>query len=303
MIFIGGLAIMDFLIGLGGSYLVNHVKKGDNGLNVFVCKELKDDCLIYGSSRGMHHYDPKIITDTLGMSCWNCSLDGRGIILMYGRYKLQSARYTPKMIVYDVYSEFDMMAGDNNSYLDDLRYFYDEPSIDSIFWDVDKTERYKMWSSCYRYNSKWIGLVSDNIHPLQSNDRGYKPLDKAMEYVPKITPTDPNDIQYDSLKLAYLEKLIVACKQKGTTLIFAISPFYGKTDDSIYNPLKEICRKNNITLLNHYCDKDFVFDKNLFNDSYHLNRTGATKYTKKIAGELKCVIEHSPTNKKDKLEL
>lgn len=297
MIFIVGLVIIDFLIGLGGTFLGNHVKGGDHGLNVYICRKMKEECLVFGSSRGMHHYDPNIITDTLGMSCWNCSLDGSGIILMYGRYRLLSERYTPKVIVYDVYSGFDLEVRDNHKDLDNLRFFYDDPSIDSIFWDVDNTERYKMWSSCYRYNSKWIGLISDNLHPLKSNDRGYMPVDRKMTYEPNSLKKSHEEIRYDSLKLAYLEKFIVACKQRNTQLIFTISPCYRRTDDTVYNPLKKMCRKYDITLLNHFCDKDFVFDKNLFYDSVHLNRVGATKYTKKIVGELKSVVEHSPTKK------
>lgn len=92
LLFLIGLVIVDNLVGLEGKYLVNHVKGGDNGLNTYICRKLQDDCLVFGSSRGMHHYDPNIISDSLGMSCWNCSLDGSGIILMYGRYKLLSER-------------------------------------------------------------------------------------------------------------------------------------------------------------------------------------------------------------------
>lgn len=290
LLFLMGLVIVDNLVGLEGKYLVTHVKGGDNGLNTYICRKLQDDCLVFGSSRGMHHYDPNIISDSLGMSCWNCSLDGSGIILMYGRYKLLSERYTPKVIIYDVYSTYDMVVGDNNTYLDNLRYFYDDSSIDSIFWDVDKTERYKMWSSCYRYNSKWVSLVSDNIHPLKSNDRGYIPVDKEMAYMTKVANITQTKVQYDSLKMAYLEKLVIACKEKGTKLIFTISPSFWKTDDGVYAPLKKICRTYDVPLINHYCDKEFVFDKNFFYDSVHMNRTGATKYTQKLVEELKGII-------------
>lgn len=302
IIFLVGLVFLDFLVGVGARYLIAHAKGGDTGLNHYICHQMREECLIFGSSRGMHHYDPNIITDSLGLSCWNCSLDGNGIILMYGRYKMLSARYTPKVLIYDVQTSFDLTAGDNHKYLGGLRYDYDEPSIDSIFWSVDKTERFKMMSNCYRYNSQWLQLISDNIHPLQSDNKGYRPMDKKMVYKPKkeknftekkdnhkdnIKNGETGTHQYDSLKLAYLEKLVIACKTQGTKLIFAISPQYDTHQDDIYQPLKDICTKYHVPLINHFCDNDFVNNADYFYDSVHMNRTGATKYTKTIVGELK----------------
>lgn len=292
VIFLIGLVVLDMLVGLGARYLISHAKGGDTGLNNYICHQMQEECIIFGSSRGMHHYDPNIITDSLGMSCWNCSLDGNGIILMYGRYKMLSARYTPKVLIYDVQTSFDLLDGDDHKYLGALRYDYDEPSIDSIFWSVDKTERFKMMSNCYRYNSRWLQLISDNIHPLQGNNNGYRPIDKKMVYKPNKSEAQKEVHQYDSLKLAYLEKLVVACHAKGTKLIFAISPQYDTHDDDIYKPLKDICKKYQVPLLNHYCDKDFVNNSDYFYDSVHMNRTGATRYTKMLVGELKQLIAH-----------
>ena len=285
IVFVVGLVALDYMIGLGGRYLVDHAKGGDTGLNTYICRKMTEECLIFGSSRGMHHYDPNIITDSLGLSCWNCSLDGNGIILMYGRYRLLSTRYTPKMIIYDV-SSFDLVEDDKHKYLGSLRCFYGEPAVDSIFWDVDAKERLKMLSSCYRYNSTWIQLFSDNIHPLRSDDKGYRPMDKEMLYEPQISKSAPKDILYDSLKLVYLEKLVIACQEKDTKLIFAVSPCYGQTDDIIYRPLKDLCARYNVPLLSHYCDPEFVHDKSLFYDSSHMNRKGATRYTQMLVSEI-----------------
>lgn len=290
ILFLIGLVVLDLLVGLGARYLVGHAKGGDTGLNNYICHVMKDECIIFGSSRGMHHYDPNIITDSLGMSSWNCSLDGNGIILMYGRYKMLSARYTPKILIYDVCTSFDLLEGDNHKYLGNLRCYYDESGVDSIFWRIDPMERLKMLSNCYRYNSQWLQLISDNVHPLQSNDKGYKPMDKTMTYKPKASSRQKEGFQYDSLKVYYLEKLVVACKAKGTQLVFAVSPQYNTHDDKVYQPLKEICQQYHVPFLNHYCDKDFVDRVDYFYDSVHMNRTGATAYTKMLVGELKGLL-------------
>lgn len=65
--FLIGLVVLDVLVGLGARYLVGHAKGGDTGLNNYICHEMKDECIVFGSSRGMHHYDPNIIADSLGM--------------------------------------------------------------------------------------------------------------------------------------------------------------------------------------------------------------------------------------------
>ncbi len=290
-IFLAGLVVMDILVGLGAKYLVNHAKGGTTRLCTYICHSMKEECLVFGSSRGQCHYDPDIIADSLGMSCWNCSKGGNGIILMYGRYVQIANRYTPRLIVYDSFSIYDLLANDNSKYLGNLRYFYDVPGIDSIFWSVDKNERYKMLSHLYQYNSSLQQLVADNIHPFLTHIKGYIPEDKKMTYKPKVSVLKYEDAEYDPLKLAYLEKLAVACRQKGTRLVFTISPCFGQTDDSVYKPLKDLCRKYGIVLLNHYCDSEFVYDENLFKDSVHMNRAGATKYTKKLTSELKEVMK------------
>ena len=287
VLFLIGFVLIDFVLGLGARYLISHAKGGDTGLNHYICHQMREDCLIFGSSRGMHHYDPNIISDSLGMSCWNCSLDGNGIVLMYGRYEMLSARYTPKLLIYDVQTSFDLLDGDNHKYLGGLRYDYDEPSIDSIFWRVDKMERYKMLMNGYRYNSQWLQLISDNLHPLRCDDKGYRPMDKKMLYKPKNDKGTPEAYQYDSLKLYYMEKLIKSCQAKGTKLIFAISPQFETFDDEVYLPLKVMCEKYHVPLVNHYCDKEFVTTQDYFYDSVHMNCTGATRYTKKIVKEIK----------------
>ena len=285
--FLIGLVVLDAFVGVVARCLVSNAKGGDTGLSNYICRQMKEKCVIFGSSRGMHHYDPQIISDSLSMSCWNCSLDGNGIILMYGRYMMISRRYTPSVLIYDIHTSFDLLDGDDSKYLGALRYYYDDPGIDSIFWSVDKTERYKMLSNCYRYNSQWLQLISDNIHPLQGSDKGYKPVDKKMLYTPKAVMAEKVTYKYDALKLKYLEKLVLACKEKGTKLLFTISPQYDTHDDRVYAPLKKICKKYDVPLLNHYCDKDFVDNADYFYDSVHMNRTGASAYTKKIVGEVR----------------
>lgn len=282
----------DLLLGFGFKYLSAHAKGGDSGRNYYICHQSQNDIIIFGSSRAMHHYDPIILKDSLGASCYNCAKDGNGIIMMYGLYKMITERYQPKVLIYDLCTGFDLLAGDNNKYLGGLKYNYDSNHIDSIFWKVDPLERYKMAVQTYRYNSEFLQLIMDNIYPLRSDHNGYRPVDRVMTYEPKIeNGSDTITYQYDELKMYYLKRLIADCKGKGTKLIFYISPMYKAYSDRIYSPIIDYCKYNSIPIINHYCDEKYVFNKTYFYDSFHMNRTGATVYTKEVAVEVKKIIE------------
>lgn len=281
---------VDCFVGYAIEYFQKNAIGGDNGRNNYICNTTSEDILIFGSSRASHHYVPMIIEDSLNMSCYNCGQDGNGIILSYARYRMISERYTPKFIIYDVAFSFDLQKNDNRKYLSWLRPYYKRNGVDSIFWSVDHLERYKMYSNMYQYNSNFVQIISDSFIPQQSDIKGYRPLYGTMDYEP-ITKSSNSDntMKYDSLKLYYFEKLIKECLGK-TKLIFFLSPYYINTDLSTYKPIIDLCIKYNIPFINHLNDKDFIGNKDYFEDSTHLNNKGAEYYTKKIISEIRKYI-------------
>lgn len=278
------MALGDLLVGLVSGKLVAHAKGGNTARMCYIAKDVNADILIFGSSRAIHHYDPDVLEDTLGMSVYNCGFDGNGIICAYGYYKMVCERYCPDVLIYDI-SGYDLMTDDNHRYLGNLRYFFDNGDVQAIFRDVDMLEQYKMLSGMYRYNSMLPQIVMDNFHPLHPNSKGFQPLNGEMKYIPKFTPKQES-FEYDSLKLDYLERLINECQGK-TRLVFTLSPGFGRTDEREYEPLKELCARYDIPLLSHFTDTTFNIHKEYFADTGHLNHRGATAYTKTFAHEVK----------------
>lgn len=290
------LIVIDGLVGYLFNYLQYHSKGGDTGRMVYIANNMNEDILIFGSSRAIHHYDPKIIEDSLHMSCYNCGRDGNGIIFSYGMYRLFRDRYTPKIIIYDIIAIFDLInEGNNEKYLDWLRYFYERPGIDSIFMEIDETEKYKMLPKMRRYNGKFIQIASDYIKPQQSDIKGYRPVNDIMKYEPtKTNQTLKQNIQYDNTKLKYFKKLIDDCKRKGTQLIFMVSPIYKGDKDSAYEAIIRLAESEKIPFFYHYNDKEISFNREYFYDSAHMNKNGAECYTKKIIDEIrKCINNDS----------
>lgn len=287
---------IDFLVGKTCSFMMTHVVGGDTKRMNTIADELKDDFVIFGSSRAIHHYDPLIIQDSLGMDCYNAGRNGNGIIFSYGQYKLLSSRYHPRIIIYDVEINFDLTDDDKTKYLDWLKRYYERPGIDSIFWSVDKTMRFKMLSQMYRYNGTIISFASDCVNPMQDDIKGYRPLDGEMKYEPMAKANDEkeNEIVYDSLKLAYWQRLVTDCKNSGTTLVFALSPLYkAKPQDAEkFRLLIDMAKKNGIPFINHYADTTYSTKREYFEDSYHMNRQGATAYTKAVIKEIREILQH-----------
>lgn len=278
----------DFAFGQIMTYVNNHTVKGDYGRNNYICKETYQDILIFGSSRAIHHYNTDILTDKLGLSCYNCGEDGMGIICSYGRYSLIKQRYQPKMVIYDIEVSYDILKDDNTKYLGFLRPYYDEEGIDSIFDKVSHTEKYKMLSYLYRYNSRWLDILAQfrSKSNVYAKDYKYAPLTGIINYETSQYEFS-SDEDCDPLKLYYLEKFIRECQTQNTKIVFVISPVYGEKENHILKPFADICSKYNIPILDHFSDHRFVDQKELFSDKMHLNENGANKFSEIIATEVK----------------
>lgn len=284
--------VADKAVGLLATYLFDHARSGATEKNKYIADRTNEDLLIFGSSRGVHHYDPRIFEDSLGVTCYNCAYDGCGIITAYGLLVSLTEHYTPKAIIYDVMPNFDYIQdGEPNAkYLGPLKLLAlgggVKHGLDSIFVDVAANEKWKMKSNMYKINSKLIQLLTENLVERNITVKGYLPMNKEMQQEPAIRETGlPTAI--DGLKEHYLLKFIQLCKQKGVNLVFYASPSYRKTLDYQFDYIKELSDKEGICFVNHYCDTSFVQNPNYFYDSVHMNQRGATAYSSVVAAELR----------------
>lgn len=284
------VAVIDVAFGFVCRYLTCHAKGGDTQNHYYIAKECDKDILIFGSSRCTHHYVPKIIEDTLGMSCYNCGVDGNGIVFLYSRLLIMTNRYTPKVVIYDIQQNFDVEVGDNIKYLKWIKRFYNEPGVKDVFTMVNPFERYKMWSQLYRYNGGFIQMLSDNVSPLREVEYGgYRPIKMSLGYTPKVTETCQL-AEWDPIKKACMCNLVKLCKVKGIKLIFTYSPNYGGMRPSCDKIINQFVKENDLILLDYFSDSEFCRNMNYFYDSVHMNDDGATAYTKKLVTEIKNIL-------------
>lgn len=278
ILFLSLFCLTDVLAGTLFTYMQSH---SPSYLPGYIAHHAKEDIIIFGSSKGENNYNMALLNDSFGKPCLNCSDTGNGIIQMYGRYKMLTKRYTPKVIVYDVKPQFDLYKNDNSKYTMRLKPFYDVSGIDSIIWSTDTYEQYKLHLALYRYNFQFLEVLKEYASHSPFNRCKNNLYRQKMQIIPK--KAEPQSVEYDPLKLYYLEKLIKDCKERGIHLVFVVSPEYYYYNSINYAPLIALCQKYEVPFIDRSADKQFVGHSDLFKDSLHMNYWGATMWSQFIA--------------------
>lgn len=288
-----GLIIMgDFIVGHALGYITETIKTGGQGRDNYICNECKDDILVFGSSRALHHYDVPILSDSLGMTGYNCGADGCGILSSYARLKMIRERHVPKIIILDLVTGYDVLKkGDNSQQLAWLRNRFDREGMAELFYDVDPSYKYKMLSSCYRYNSSFIKslfvyLTGYTIE--EENMMGYVPSHTKMRSPLRKIEKGAKDIQYDPIKLKYMDRFFQLAEK--SHLYVVQSPIWYECDSAKSKEaqiIKDLCKRKGIPFINFTNNPKFMFVDSLFADGKHMNANGAAEFTKELAKIIK----------------
>lgn len=284
-VFFAVIILLDIALGCIFDYFRANAKGGATHRDNYICRDMISDVVMVGSSRCEHHYNPLIIEDSLKMTCYNAGQSGNGIIVAYARYLMSCERKKPQLIIYDINPDFDLLVGyDNHRYLTWLKPYYDKNYVRDIFESIDSTEKYKMMSQMYRYNSRFIEILIDYIHPIfDESIQGFVPCNSEMDKT-KINVKEMNNskvsYKFDSLKLSYIQKFIDIVGQD--KLIISISPRWYGLDEESYKPLLEICKEKNVRFVNFSNDPKYVHNDFFFKDGTHLNARGADEFTRDL---------------------
>lgn len=243
-----------------------------------------------GSSCASHHYVAKQIADSLGMSCYNGGQDGNGIIMQYGRWKMLSQHHIPKIIIYDVEPAFDLSINGNERYIDRLKPYSGDKEIRNYIAGLFPMERWKLTLQMYRYNYKFLEILSDCIRPSDVN-KGYKPLYKHIREelvnAPKAAPAE--SMVVDETKYYKICKLVEEIQAKGSTIIFVSSPYWQSIAAPDISAIRNIAERYGVTFLD-YSGSEINCNPDWFADSMHLNDKGANVFSLEIIKVLKTRI-------------
>lgn len=294
LLFFACVVVMDFAFGRFFSFLRTHAKGGSTANCEYIANRAIDDIIILGSSRATHHYVPQIIVDSLGMSCYNCGEEGNGVVLAYGRLKMLTGRYRPKLVIYEITPGYDYGTTEPNSkYLGYLRAYYNKDGISEIFDDFDDEQSWlKMQSKMYQNTSRLLPDLVDNVLG-RDNNQGYSPLNGKLNESKRLsTPVDRIAMEVDSLKLSYVEELIKLCQENDIPLLLMMSPWYNYGDNLIeYEPAMQLCEQYKVPIFNSINDSIIASNAEMFQDLSHLNCKGAEMYTSNLIPIIKKHIQ------------
>lgn len=262
------------------------VKAGMTNLDNIAAYGTKADVLIFGSSRARRHYDTRILSDSLGMSVFNCGYNSMGIEFFNFRLRQILKRYTPKVIIYDITPLFDLMYSNSKSV--NIRrlkpYFFEEPAYSTIR-ELDFREWIKCHSATYRLHDAIADFKDDEKNTELFFD-GYAPLNGTL----RIKETKHEKMTPDPRKLALIDKFIRDCRSNEIQLFFVISPYYKNDMGDQAASLRRIAGKYGVPLFDHFNEPQYMTDTTLYWDASHLNSKGAARLSRTIASQIKPLL-------------
>lgn len=288
LLFFIAFFLIDFVTGKMCLWMMSHAKPSAMKNMYEIYRGSNADIVVLGSSRAMHHYDSRIIEDSIGMKCMNYGAMSNGILLMYGRYKMLIKKHSPQLIIYDLHPPLDIEKSDNSKYIPTLRPFADDEDISNYICRIDSGEKIKLHSFLYRFNSLFPELLTTQFKCDNNLFGGYSPLQGTM----KVTPSyvEHEIIEPDTLKLNILEEMISDCHKRGIRICFFVSPAFNHNFSNAAKPYLQLLKKYGVICYCYDTKGSFPMDKQLFYDSRHLNDKGVNIYTKMIIPHVKKAI-------------
>lgn len=283
--------VMDLCLGGASAWLYHRSKYGIFHRQQYVLNESKDDIIILGSSRASHQYVPSIISDSLGMSCYNAGSEGMCIYYHYAMLASMIERgHCPKVVIYDV-MDLDTKEHPGPTFtldaaLDRLAPHYGEYAcIDSLFAYKGWKEKLKLMSLSYRYNSKMVQSIKCNFIP-SPEDGGYEKVVGVLPDDVSFETMDYNSCELDTLKVKYMQKMVQLAHQHNIRMIFVLSPYFKDNPSKALDAARKIAVENHLDFMDCYNEPEMM-RRELFRDVMHLNDEGARVWSAFLAHILK----------------
>lgn len=242
----------------------------------------KEDVLIFGSSRAYHHYNPTIIEEKTGLSCFNVGYGGQNIYFHLALLKSAISRAKPKIAILDIISidfEKTLPQHDKEKLGVLLPFVHKSDILKETVLMRGWEEKIKFASSVYPFNSMQLHMARNNLTSMRSDVKGFVGL--ARKWDKPIEKKEVTEIENDSEKIDALYEFIELCKINNIALYVFISPHYADFNgESKYKHLaEELKAKTGIELISFENEPFFMERPELFADPFHLNENGAKKYT------------------------
>lgn len=239
----------------------------------------KADIIVLGASKAKHGYNPFMLEDSMGLSCYNAAEDGCD--MMYYDMMLSGflSRCNPKIVIIDM-APLSLM---NTPSIQGGKFLYGLSTVVDSFYNENLSwgERIKIKSALYRFNG-FYGQMASNVLNKNLPNKGYTPITGFYKdgKIMKDTVFTPNEKEIE-----YMNDVVAKCKKGKVRLIMCVSPSYH------YNPLFDdylngYCKQHKVEFFDLATDKKFIHPT-LFKDADHLNTEGSKLFTQDFIKRIK----------------
>lgn len=291
--------IVDRTLGTIVERLYAHVPQGDIKTFSHTLNKPKEDIFLYGSSRVVHGYDPRVFADTLGLSCFNSARENSTILYHTTILNATVKKHVPKIVLLDVTpKELSWRAEENSKLVLSsmiLPYVNRDTAYENIAKELFPRELVKAKvCKLYAYNSMILPILMAKFSEKKKGDKaeiinGYLPIrgSKIKKDLPQA-PLSLEDMQTDSAATMQFEKFLKICQENNIRLYITEGPIYVQKipETPSITEMKNIMAKYNIEFWDYSSDTAFL-KKDYFYDNVHLNSKGATIFSAFIAKKIK----------------
>ncbi len=255
---------------------------------------IEAEMAIYGLSRAWVQVDPAILKEGVGKETYNFGVNGFPFPMQLYRHQ-EYFKYNkhPKQIVLCI---------DWFSFLQRKDLLHQEQFLPYMLFDYEFYDRFKTYEGVslakttipfYRYLGD-VDLYKELFNEsYEYREKGYKGIEKEFK---ESTNLKPFKVDFDKQVLHDFVDFIEVIKKDNIQLTLVVAPLYIEGQSRILNinehlsVIDSISKHYKLPLLD-YTQDSLSFDKSLFYNNMHLNKTGAELFSTRLALDLKSIIE------------
>jgi hypothetical protein len=283
------------------------VTTGDIGVwNRIVRGDINAQVLVSGSSRAQTHYDPRLMSQQLGLSAFNIGLNGSQTDMQLARLKTYLRHnHAPRLLIHNM-DAFAFQVSHGEVY-DPGQYvaYLDEPDLRVALSRVSPELWKSQYLPLYGYAAtdlrlgwllglrEWLfGAKSDHLID------GFAPRTTAWTGdFERFRAANTNGVHV-AIKpegVREVEELLALCKSRGIQVVLVYSPEYREMQkmtsnrEEILARIDAISRRYGATFID-YSDSPISARRDYFYNSQHLNATGAEAFTRDLASRLQTSV-------------
>lgn len=265
---------------------------------------VNSEIVIYGASRALQHFEPKIMEDSLGMTVYNLGIRGHNFWIQYLRHlMLLKHSGKPGVIVQEL--SLSIFSKRKDLYDPDqfLPIMLNQPQVESFISSYEGYTYLDFHMPLLRYYGKPESMLRATRQFFQPGlvkpDRfkGYLGDDSVwrgdwnrskLNYKPQKMPIDLETVKV-------FEFFLQSCRDLGIKVIFVSTPEFVEAQDylenrkEIFSIINKMSSKYNIPFLD-YSNDLISYQREYFYNSAHLNSRGAEIFTKKFVVDLKPLL-------------